>query len=383
MLIHHKEEKINIATWKKVGLTLLIVSEVGLAPFLAEAVGEANDIVFQLITREPAPPIMNTIVGYSFSIPYVIAAMLSVGDLNKTIKRLMSPTTTIQAVNPYLKSIQGLLIGAGFLVGSGAAAAGVLDKWGKTPLLYIAAIYTMSGQMCVVVLQANKRIGQSAYAIEKFLKCQNKKELLKTIFHKPVAKASLNTLLNAFYWGAFYYYLGANVSHIFNFSNTTQKILSPTFSFLGAYMSFSTQGIDEIKSAYEKSTTTQLQVTEVQESQPNRLGTALTTLSFACRVLATASFSYSVINGDTESEETFNRTIGAIAVALMVPGAASALQYARYIHAQVNEAVVSLGGFFRCRRKGYPSGVSATEPLVLHTTHQGNYTSDNSRSLSG
>jgi len=344
----------EVALWKKLGLIILVASEIGLTPFLAEAVSQSVDIFIRVINR---PSLVSTqaetIFGYSLATAYALTAMLSVGNIDESIKKLINSDQQHYELGVIFKTVQTALIGLAFFIGSTAAAVGVIQRWGNTWPFYLLASFNLIGQLTLVLLQANKRILSSAVHIKKFLAYSNKRELLKNNFTKPLIYAAINTLSNTLYWGAFYYYLGANISESLNLSTINELTMGFIFAGLGAYMAFCTQGIDEIMEAYQNSIKAYTHETINLINRPTFLSLILIFLSFICRTIATIALSYSLMAGKTESLDDFNKMLGIVALAMIIPGATSAFQYVKYVHNQVNDAVAAIKSCLNCNKYSF------------------------------
>ncbi len=341
----------EVAWWKKAGLIVLVFSGTGLVPFLADSISDSVEIFCRLFNiNSPFVPYAKTYVGYTLAIPYAITTMLSVGDVEKSIKKLRDANQQTNDLGFGLKASQYVLVGSSFVIASAASSVGVLQRWGKTWPFYIFAAYTLAGQMSTILLQANKRIISSADLINQFILHENKCEIIKRSWSKPVVMASINTLCNMIYLGALYYYIGAIFSQLFGLPRTTEIIISTVCAALGAYMSFTIQGINEIYAAYQKSSNAYRDEEAELIKNPSILSLLLITFSFLCRTTAVIGFSYSLMGGETVSNDVFNKLLGIVALTMILPGAASATQYVKYIHNQVNEAIYSIKDFASCKR---------------------------------
>lgn len=329
-----------ISPFKKALIVFLTFSEVGLAPFLANAIVETTTITEELANHD-LPLESKLAIGYSFATPYVLSAMLSIGDLEKTVRYLFDSDSEKHEINALFKWFHRVMIGSSFLLGSTAAGIGVIQNWGNSYPYYVFAVYAVAGQMSVVMLQANKRIMGSAQSVSDFLISENKKEMMIVIMKKPMAV--MNTLLNTLYWGAFYYYLGANISHLVHAETNSTEIISASSAILGGYMAFFTQGVDELKNSYRQIISSEHTEKLSFSGKSRYLTLPLISGSFCCRTLATVSFAYTCFNGQSISHSEFNKALGIAALAMVLPAALPAAQYVKYISQQVDQAIKGIG----------------------------------------
>lgn len=332
----------TIAPWKKYGILFLVISETGLTPLLADSINESLDIVSQLLFEINISDDTRLIIGYSMAIPYVISAMLSIGDINKTAQFLFSKKTFSYELSKTSQYMQIFLIGMGFIIGSAAASVGVLEQFGLSWPMILFASYAFLGQMTVVLLQANRRIMESARTLKNFYDCNEKWLLLKNATQKKMLPAILNTLLNTFYWSAFYFYIASKLSELLK-APYTVEILAGIFSaFFGGYMAFCTQGLDELTSQYSKINSLDAAEKNAQFKDVTCLSFLFVLLSWVCRTFATISFCYSLFAGETETAHGFSKNLAIVATFMVVPGALSAYQYIKYIHNQVADALTAI-----------------------------------------